>query len=103
VLRIRIRDPVPFLTPGPGTRIPNPYFFELSDKFLGKRLYNSLKTWSNFFLQYFKNKIILSFVKFVATKKRYDNNFFSHPFLLLGFLDPGSEIRDKNPGSATLD
>jgi hypothetical protein len=51
-------------------------------------------------------------------KKRYDNNFF-YPSLLLLFLDPGSEIwdlgsgmgknqdpgsgiRDKYPGSATL-
>jgi hypothetical protein len=28
-------------------------------------------------------------------------NFF-HPCLSLLFLDPGSEIRDKHPGSATL-
>ncbi len=63
VLRIRIRDPVPFwpwtriLDPGsgigffpdPGARIPTPYFLELSDKFLGKKFYNSLKTGSNFF------------------------------------------------------
>jgi hypothetical protein len=49
-----------FLTPGPGSgiwnrffsgsRIPNPYFLELSDKFLGKKFYNSLKTGPNFFL-----------------------------------------------------
>jgi hypothetical protein len=39
-------DPGPgaFLTPGPGSGIPNPYFLELSDKLLGKKFYNSLKT-----------------------------------------------------------
>jgi hypothetical protein len=54
VLRIRIRDPVPFwpLDPDPGSgigffpdlgsRIPTPYFLELSDKFL----YNACK-WEN--------------------------------------------------------
>jgi hypothetical protein len=57
-----------FLTPGPGSGIrnkffpdpgswiPNPYFLELSDKFLGKKFYNSLKTGPNFVLQHFKNK-----------------------------------------------
>ncbi len=89
LMRIRIRlftsvaDPDPgsdnFLTPGPGSgiqnrffpdlgsRIPNPSFWELSDKFLGKKLYFSLKPGSNFFLQHFKNQIIYNFVKFVAS------------------------------------
>jgi hypothetical protein len=50
-------------------------------------------------------------VKFVATKKGKTTNFF-HPSLLFLFLDPGSGmgknqdpgsgIRDKHPGSATL-
>ncbi len=53
----------------PWIRIPKPYFLELSDKFLGKKFYNSPKTGPNFFLQHFKYKIILNFVKFVATKK----------------------------------
>jgi hypothetical protein len=53
----------------PGSRIPTPYILELSDKCLGKKFYNSLKTGPNFFLQHLKNKIIFSFVKFVATKK----------------------------------
>jgi hypothetical protein len=69
------------LTPGPGSgigffrildlgsQIPTPYFLELSDKFLGKKFYNSLKAGPNFFLQHIKNKIIFNFVKFVATKK----------------------------------
>jgi hypothetical protein len=45
--------------PDPGSRIadPNPYFLELSDKFLGKKFYNSLKTGPHFFLQHLKNKI----------------------------------------------
>jgi hypothetical protein len=105
VLRIRIRDPVPFwpLDPGSGigffripdlgSRIPNPYFRELSDNFLGKQFYNSLKIGSNYFLQHFKNKIIFNFVKFVATKNGIKTNFF-HPSLLLLFLDPRSGIRD---------
>ncbi len=48
MLRIRIRclsDPWirnSFYT-DPGSRIPNPYFWELSDNFLGKKFYNSLK------------------------------------------------------------
>ncbi len=79
VLRIRIRDPVPFwpLDPGSGigffripdlgSRIPNPYFWEFRDNCLGKKFYNSLKIGLNFFLQYFKTKILYNFVKFVAT------------------------------------
>jgi hypothetical protein len=72
-----------FFTPGPGSgirirffsgaRIPTPYFLELSAKFLGKKFYNSLKTGPNFFLQQLKNNLIYNFVKFVATKKRFDN------------------------------
>jgi hypothetical protein len=97
------------LTLGPGkafsgSRIPTPYFVELSDKFLGKKFYNSLKTGPNLHL---KNKIIYNFVKFVAKKKGLTTSFF-HPSLLLLFLDPGSEIRDpewvsknQDPGSGT--
>ncbi len=118
-----IRDPVPWLTPGPGSgirnrfipdsgsrisdpgsriwdpgfRIPNPYFLELIDKLLGKKFYNSLKTGPNFFLHHLKNKIIFNFVKFVATKKGMTTNFF-HPSLLLRFWDPGSEFRDPRSG-----
>jgi hypothetical protein len=53
--------------PDPGSRIPNPYFWELSDNILGKKLYNCLKIGLNFFLQHFKTRIIFNFVKFVAT------------------------------------
>ena len=67
--------------PVPGSRIPSPYFLELSDKFLCKKFYNSLKTGLNFFLKLLKNKIIYNFVKFVATKKRFDKKFvFTPPF-----------------------
>jgi hypothetical protein len=59
-----------------GSRIPTPYFLELSDKFLGKKFYNSLKSAQIFFLQHLKNKIIFNFVKFVATKKGLTTNFF---------------------------
>jgi hypothetical protein len=80
----RLKKSGAFLTPGPeirdhGSRIPNPYFLELSDKFLGKKFYNSLKTGPNFFLRHFKNKIILNFVKFVATKKGMTTNVFLTP------------------------
>jgi hypothetical protein len=55
---LRIRDPVPFwsLDPGSGIgffRIPNPYFWQLTDNFLGKMFKNSLKIDPNFFLQLF--------------------------------------------------
>ena len=87
VLRIRIRDPVPFwpLDPGSGMRwfrIPGPYFEELFDK----KFYYSLKI-DQFFLYHFRTKIIYNFVKFGHLI------FFNLPLLLL-FLDPGSEICD---------
>jgi hypothetical protein len=37
---IRIRER---FFPDPGSRIPNPYFLQLLDNFLGKKFYNSLK------------------------------------------------------------
>ncbi len=83
ILNPKIADPDPgsgaFVTPGsgiwnrffpnPGSRISKPYYCELSDNFLGKKFYNSLKIGTIFFLRHFKNKIIFNFVKFVATKK----------------------------------
>ncbi len=93
VLESSVADPDPgsgaFLTPGSG--IPNPYFWELSDNFLGKKLYNYFKIDPNFFLQHFKTKTIFNFVKFVATKKGIKKKIF-HFSLLLLFWDPGSEI-----------
>jgi hypothetical protein len=88
-----------FPDPGSRTRILNPYFLELSDKFLGKKFYNSFKTCQKIFLQHFKNKIIFNFVKFVATKKGLTTNFFSTLSFVAVF---GSGIRDKHLGSATL-
>jgi hypothetical protein len=41
-----------FRIPDFGSWIPTPYFLELSDKFLGKKFYNSLKPGPNFFLQH---------------------------------------------------
>ncbi len=102
--RTSVADPDPgsgaFLTldPDPGSRIPTPYFLELSDKFLGKKFYNSLKTGPNFFLQHLKNKIIFNFVTFLATKKGLTTNFFSPlSFVAVfgsGIWDPRSGIRD---------
>ncbi len=62
--------------PDPWSGIPNPYFWELSDNFLGKKFFNSLKIGQNFSLQHFKNKIILNFVKFMFTKKVWQLIFF---------------------------
>jgi hypothetical protein len=106
-----VADPDPgsgaFLTPRPGSgigffrvpdlgsRIRNPYFWELSDTFLGKKFYNFLKTGQQIFLQHFKNKIIFYFVKFVATKKGWQQIFFSPLSFLAVF---GSEIRDLGCG-----
>ncbi len=82
---LRIRDVYPgsriLIFIHPGSRIPNPNFRELSDKFLGKKFYNSLTTDPNFYLQHLKNRIIFNFMKFVATKKDMTTNFF-HPSLL---------------------
>ncbi len=85
-------------------RIPTPYFLELSDKFLGKKFYNSLKTGPSFFH--------FSILWNLWLQKKVWQQIFFHPSLLLLFLDPGSEIRDpewvkirirdKHPGSATL-
>jgi hypothetical protein len=53
----------------------------------------------NFVFQQFKNKIILNFVKCVATKKGLATIFF-HPSLLLLFLDLGSGMgKNQDPGS----
>ncbi len=94
VLRIRIRDLVPFwpLDPGSGkkTQTRNPYFLELSDNFLVKKFYNSLKIGPNFFLRHFKNKIIYNVVKFMATIKVWQLIFLPLPFVAVF----GSGIRD---------
>jgi hypothetical protein len=101
---IRIRNK---FFPDPGSRIPNPYFSELIDNFLGKKFYNSLKIGPNYFLKHFKNKIIYNFVKFVATQIGMTNFFSPLSFVAVfgsGIRDPGwvkIGIRDKHPGSAT--
>jgi hypothetical protein len=66
---------------------------------LRKKLYDSLKIDPNFFIQHFKTKTIINFVKFVAAKKGMTTNFFS-PLSFVAVL--GSGIRDKHHGSATL-
>jgi hypothetical protein len=58
---------------------------------LGKKFYNPLKFGPNFFLQQFKNKIILNFVKFVATKEGATTNLISSLSFVAVF---GSGIRD---------
>ncbi len=109
MLRIRVRDPVPFwpLNPGIGIffpnpdlwyRIPNTYFWKLSDNSLGKSTGTKIlrEFGSNFFFYLFTNKISFNFVIFVATKRGRTTNFFPPPLFLLPFLDPG--IRDWDPG-----
>jgi hypothetical protein len=96
-----------FLTPGSGVG-----FFRIPDRkpiFLGRKFYNSLKMGLIFFLQHSKNKIISSFVKFIATKKCMTTNFFPPLSFIAVFgseiRDPGwakIRIREKHPGSATL-
>ncbi len=64
-------------------------------------LYNSLKIGPNFFLQHFKIKIVYNFVKFVATKKVWQQFFFSSlsfvPVFGSGIGDPGSGINIPDP------
>ncbi len=101
-----------FLTPGSGirkrffpdprSRIPNPYFWELSDSFSSKKFYNSMKSGP---LQHFKNKIIFNYVKFVATKQGMTTIFTPLFCCCFWIRDPRwvkIRIRDKHPGSATL-
>ncbi len=96
-------DPVPFwpLDPGirdpewvfSGSRIPNPYFWELSENFWVK---SSIILWklAQFFSSAFKIKIIYNFVKFDAC----DQKFFFTPLFSCCFWSgiryPGSEIQD---------
>jgi hypothetical protein len=69
---------------------------------LAKNFNNSLKIGPNFFVWHFKNKIILNFAKFVATKKGMTTIFFSTlSFVAVfgsGIRDPGSGIRDQGSG-----
>jgi hypothetical protein len=103
-----------FLTPGSGirirffpdlgSRIPNPYFWGLGDNFLSENFNNSWKIGPNLFLQHIKNKIIFSFVKFVATKNGLTKKKFSPlSFVAVfgsGIRDPGSGMgRNQDPGS----
>jgi hypothetical protein len=93
-----------FLTPGSGIglfRIPDPgsltHIFESLVK--GKKLYKSLKFGQNFFLQQFKNKIVLHFVKYETTKKCMTKIFFSPLFCSCFWIrDPRwVKIRIRDP------
>jgi hypothetical protein len=62
-----------------------------------------LKIGPNFFLQHFKNKIILIYVKFVATKKGMTTKFFSPLSFVAAFESgipvPGSGMgKNQDPG-----
>ena len=85
--------------PDLGSRIPNQYFWELSDNFLGKKFYNSLKIGPYFFLQHFNNNIVFNFVKFMATKKVWQLIFFTPLFCSCFWIrDPRSGVRDLGFG-----
>jgi hypothetical protein len=77
------------------SRISDPKPIFLSN-FLGKKLNNSLKIGPNFFLQQFKNTIIINFVKLVATKIGMTTNFFSRLSFVAVF---GSGMgKNQDPG-----
>ncbi len=86
-----------------GSRIPNPYFWELSDNFLGKKFYNSLKNWPKFFFFYISKVKCSSILwNLWLQKKGMTTNFFSTlSFIAVfgsGIRDPGSGIRDQRSG-----
>ncbi len=91
-----------FFFPDLGSRIPNPYFWELSDNILGKKFYNYLKIGPNFFLRHFINKIFNNFVEFVATNKRFDKKIFPPLSLVTVFVSGMGKNQDPGSGSATL-
>jgi hypothetical protein len=71
---------------------------------LGKNFNNSWKIGPIFFFQLIKNKIIFSFVKFVATKNGLTKkNFSPLSFAAVfgsGIRDPGSGMgKNQDPGS----
>jgi hypothetical protein len=79
--------------PGPRSGIPTPYFLELSDNFLGKKFYNSLKTGPNFFLQHKTN--YYKFCEICCYKNRFNKFFFTPRFCCFFWIpDPRSVIRN---------
>ncbi len=90
MLRIRKR-----FFPDPGSLIPNPYFGELIENID-----------PYYFLQHLKIRLILNFVKFVATKNNMKIFFLTFSFVAVfgsGIRDLGwVKIRIRDPGSATL-
>ncbi len=81
-----------FLTPG--SRIPNSYFWELSDNFLDKKFHNLWNLAQIFFFWAVQKLNNFTFCEICGYKIMFDKNFFFHPSLFYLFLDPGSEIRD---------
>ncbi len=102
-----VADSVPFWPLDPGSGIgsrrsdPKPIFWELIDNFLDKKFYNSLKIGPNYFLQHFKNKIILW--NLWLQKIVWQLNFFT-PFFCccfwIWYRDLGSGMgKNQDPGS----
>ncbi len=102
---VRIRDPVLFL---PGIRNR---FFRIPDTGSQTHIFNSLMT--NFWVKSTINLSVLAKKKFFTYSKIKLLQFYGicgyngrtttkFPSPLLVLLDPGSEIRNKHPGSATL-
>jgi hypothetical protein len=107
VLRIRIREPVPFwpLDPGSGigyfldlwSRIPNPHFWELNDNFWVK---NSIILWKLTQIFFFStSKLTLcTILSSLWLLKKVWHQIFFRPSVLLLFLDPISGIQDPGSG-----
>ncbi len=76
-----------FRIPGLGSRILNPYFWELSDNFLSKKVYNSLI-------------MAQIFCEIYGYKKSCDNKLFFTPLFCCRFWirDPRSGIWDPGSG-----
>jgi len=83
-----IRDPELVFS---GSRIPNPYFWELRDNFLGKKFLNSLKISPIFFSSTFQKLNSSILWNLWLQKKGMTTNFFGY-----GIRDPGSG-KGKNP------
>jgi hypothetical protein len=110
-LVISVADPGSgaFLTPGSGirnrffpdlgSRIPDPYFWELSDNLLGKSFINLWKLAQIFFFSI--SEIQFSILWNLWLQKKVWQQFFFSPLSFVAVF--GSEIRDPKPGCEIRD
>ncbi len=87
--------------PDPGSRIPNLYFWELCDNFLGNKFYKFFKL-AKFFSSTLKKWNNLQFCEICGYIKRYDKIFFSPlsfvPVFGFRIREPRSVIRNPRSG-----